>query len=70
MLQHGAFAYIEQQDIKCPKISGVKQFKHENQRCYLYEKRETKTYEPLQQNTTTKQQVPGIVVCLTGISMN
>ena len=34
-LQHGAFAHTEQQAIKDPKMTSVKQFKQENQRSNL-----------------------------------
>ena len=35
-LQHEALAHTEQQAIKGPKITSVKPFKRENQRCYPY----------------------------------
>ena len=37
-LQHGALAHIEQQAIKGPKITSVKQFKQENERSNLYKR--------------------------------
>ena len=53
-LQHGALAYTEQQSIKGPKITSVKQFKQENQWSNLYKNRETRnTYELHKQMTTT-----------------
>ena len=37
-LQHRALSHIEQQAIKGPRITSVKQFKRENQRSNLYKK--------------------------------
>ena len=41
-LQHRALAHTEQQAIKGPKMTKVKQFKQENQRSNLNKKQETK----------------------------
>ena len=51
--------HTEQQAIKGPKITSVKPFKRENQRCNLYKKRETRnTYKLNKQTPTTVHQIP------------
>ena len=54
-LQQGSLAHTEQQAIKDPKMTSVKQFKQENQRYNLYKKK--RKWETLINHTNKRQQL-------------